>query len=490
MRITIPVTNKKNHLRILILLICLIHSLSIFGKAKEKHRVIVLTDIENEPDDAQSLVRYLLYSNQFDTEGIIATTSCWQRDKIADWRVIEIVNAYGKVQPNLLKHEPGYPTSQFLLYRLKRGYPDFGMNAVGPGKDSEGSEWIIHVIDQPDDRPIWVLVWGGANTLAQALWKLHRTRPEREFLSIVKKLRVYTISDQDNSGPWMRRMFPNLFYIVSPGFHENNEVAYQYATWTGIGGERFYKYRTGADATLVDNPWVKENIQSKGTLGAEYPNIEYIMEGDSPSFMYLIDNGLSYPERPDYGSWGGRYELYTPPYKKWHHEPETRPIWSNTQDMVWVDGVCYISDQATIWRWRPAFQNDFAARMDWTIKEFNEVNHPPAPKLVHPNEITVKSGEKVTLDASLTSDPDGDKLTYKWYLYLEPGSHLLNRDYATNSNRNFQLDMEGNDTPRALFTAPKVEKPQDMHIILEVTDNGIPALTRYQRVIVNILPDE
>ncbi len=482
--------NKPNLIRgISIMLLCIFPLLTISGQNPEKHRVIILTDIENEPDDAQSLVRYLVYSNQFDTEGIIATTSCWQRNKIADWRVIEIIKAYGKVQPNLLKHEPGYPEASFLLDRVKRGYPDFGMNAVGEGKDSEGSEWIIRVLDQPDDRPVWVLVWGGANTLAQALWKLHLTRPEREFDALIKKLRVYTISDQDNSGPWMRRMFPGLFYIVSPGFHENNEVAYQYATWTGIGGERWYKYRTGADASIVDNPWVKKNIQAKGPLGAEYPDIEYIMEGDTPSFLYLIDNGLGYPERPDYGSWGGRYELYTPPYKKWHHEPETRPIWSNVQDMVWVDGVCHISDQATIWRWRPAFQNDFSARMDWTIKDYKDANHPPVPKLSHPNEITVKSGEKVTLDASLTTDPDGNSLTYKWFLYLEPGSYLLYRDYSTNSNRNFQLDMEGRDTPVATFTAPKVEKPQDMHIILEVTDNGSPALTRYQRVIVNIVPE-
>jgi hypothetical protein len=481
--------NKPNLIRgISIVLLGLLPFLTLTGQNPEKNRVIILTDIENEPDDAQSLVRYLVYSNQFDTEGIIATTSCWQRNKIADWRVIEILKAYGKVQPNLLKHEPGYPDAALLLERVKRGYPDFGMNAVGEGKDSEGSEWIISVLDQPDDRPVWVLVWGGANTLAQALWKLQLTRPEREFDALIRKLRVYTISDQDNSGPWMRRMFPGLFYIVSPGFHENNEVAYQYATWTGIGGERWYKYRTGADASIVDNPWVKKNIQGKGPLGAEYPDIEYIMEGDTPSFLYLINNGLGYPERPDYGSWGGRYELYTPPYKKWHHEPETRPIWSNVQDMVWVDGVCHISDQATIWRWRPAFQNDFSARMDWTIKEYREANHPPVPKLTHPNEITVKSGEIVTLDASLTTDPDGNQLSYQWYLYLEPGSYLLYRDYSLNNNRNFRLDMEGRDTSKATFTAPKVEKPQDMHIILEVTDNGVPALTRYQRVIVNIIP--
>jgi hypothetical protein len=451
-----------------------------------KHRIIVLTDIENEPDDAQSLVRYLLYSNQWDTEGIIATTSCWQRDKIADWRIIEILNAYGKVQPNLLKHEPGYPAATELLSKVKRGIPEFGMDAVGQGKDSEGSEWIISVLDKNDPRPVWVLVWGGANTLAQALWKIQSTRSEREVEKIVNKLKVYTISDQDNSGPWIRRTFPNLFYIVSPGFHENNETAYHYGSWTGIGGERHYKYVTGADFDIIDNPWIKQHIQSKGALGAEYPDIEYIMEGDSPSFLYLINNGLGVPERPDYGSWGGRYELYTPHYKKWHHEPESRPIWTNTQDMVWVNGRSYVSDQATIWRWRNAYQNDFAARMDWTILPYKKANHPPIPKLKHPNEITVKSNEMVKLDASLTTDPDGNKLTYKWYLYFEPGSYLLFTDYQ--SNRNYSLDIEDNDKPVARFKAPQVNKPQDMHIILEVTDNGSPALTRYQRVIVNLLP--
>ena len=71
----------------------------------EKPRVFVLTDIENEPDDAQSLVRFLTYSNQWDVEGLVATTSCWQRDKTAEWRIHEIVDAYGKVRANLERHE-------------------------------------------------------------------------------------------------------------------------------------------------------------------------------------------------------------------------------------------------------------------------------------------------------------------------------------------------------------------------------------------------
>ena len=102
------------------------------------------------------------------------------------------------------------------------------------------------------------------------------------------------------------------------------------------------------------------------------------MEGDTPSFLYLVDNGLGDPEHPDWGSWGGRYELYTPRMRKWFQEPETRPFWTDAEDEVLgVDGSWHTSNQATIWRWRAAYQNDFAARMDWTIKPYAEANHPP-----------------------------------------------------------------------------------------------------------------
>ena len=129
----------------------------------EKLRVVVLTDIENEPDDAMSLVRFLTYANQWDVEGLIATTSVHQKDEIATWRIHEIVDAYGQVQKNLSKHEKGYPTLRYLRSITKEGYPDYGMNAVGEGMDSEGSEHLIHIFDKEDERPVWVLVWGGPN---------------------------------------------------------------------------------------------------------------------------------------------------------------------------------------------------------------------------------------------------------------------------------------------------------------------------------------
>jgi hypothetical protein len=144
--------------------------------ADEKPRVVVLTDIENEPDDAQSLVRFLLYSNHFDVEALIATTSTHLRNRTAEQRIRQIVEAYGKVHSNLLTHEPGFPTAEYLHSVTKAGIPKYGMEGVGPGNDSEGSEWLIAVVDRDDPRPVWVTVWGGPNVLAQALWKVRQTR--------------------------------------------------------------------------------------------------------------------------------------------------------------------------------------------------------------------------------------------------------------------------------------------------------------------------
>ena len=242
------------------------------------------------------------------------------------------------MRDNLEMHEPGFPTAERLLSVISEGRPAFGMSAVGEGKDSAGSEALIAAVDRDDPRPVWVPVWGGPNVLAQALWKVRATRSPEALAKFVAKLRVYTISDQDDSGPWIRKTFPDLFYIASPGVHAGG--AYHFATWSGISGDNFHGRFAGADFTLVDNPWLDQNIRRKGPLGAQYPRAEFLMEGDTPSFLGLVNNGLSVPEHPDWGGWGGRYELYTPRTQKWFQEPETRPFWTDAEDEVrGVDGA-------------------------------------------------------------------------------------------------------------------------------------------------------
>lgn len=83
-------------------------------------RVFVLTDIENEPDDAQSMIRLLGYSNQYDVEGLVVTTSIHKKNLVSSKRIRQIVRTYGRVRDNLEKHEPGFPTADFLLDRVSR----------------------------------------------------------------------------------------------------------------------------------------------------------------------------------------------------------------------------------------------------------------------------------------------------------------------------------------------------------------------------------
>ena len=464
-----------------LLLLTLLISFTAFAQVNKKLRVLVLTDIEADPDDTQSLIRFLLYSNQWDVEGLIATTSIHQQTRVAPESILKVLEAYSKVQPNLLKHEKGYPLYSELKPKVKKGLALYGLKGLGEGKDSEGSEWIIKVLKQQDDRPLWVCVWGGPNTLAQALWKIQKTMPVAEAEKLYKKLRVYTISDQDDTGPWIRKNFPGIFFIVTPGYN------YSKATWLGMSFPM-----PGSNAEVVSNDWLAKHIQQgHGPLGAAYPDVAYGMEGDTPTFLNLISNGLNDAEHPNFGGWGGRYELYLPDFEdsntgmfkreNWpKDEPETRPIWTNASDSLVspADRKTYAGNRETIWRWRTDFQNDFAARMLWTTKNFNECNHAPIPKLAHSDRLTVKSGETFHLSAAGTTDPDGDSMSYLWFQYPEAGTYKGIVSFRPYSPNLYDIPV----------TAPAVESAQTVHFILKVTDKGSPALTAYKRIIVTIIP--
>jgi hypothetical protein len=440
--------------------------------AVEKPRLIVLTDISNEPDDEESLVRLLVYSNEFDLEGIIATTSVWLRDRTRPDLIRRQIEAYAKVRDNLLQHAAGYPEADLLAKRVKDGSTEFGMTGVGEGKSTEGSRHIIEVVDRPDTRPVWVAVWGGANTLAQALWDVKYTRSADELKRFVSRLRVYTISDQDNAGRWLRVTFPDLAYVVSPSSVDNKE--YYLATWTGISGDRRYKNAPMESFELVDTPWLVRNIiEGHGPLGALYPKPAYIMEGDTPSFLNLIGNGLEAHVDPTYGGWGGRYELR-------QSYAETRPIYTNSRDTVALkSGGSHTSNQATIWRWREAYQHDFAARMDWCVKPRSGANHNPVAvvngvagrELI---QIRAAAGQTVRLSAEGSSDPDGNAIACRWFHYPEAGT------YAGD------VKLTGAGSERAELVAGKAAKPGTIHLILELRDNGEPALYAYRRVIVTV----
>jgi len=201
---------------------------------------------------------------------------------------------------------------------------------------------------------------------------------------------------------------------------------------------------------------------------------------------------------PSWGGWGGRY-VYRQPYG------ENDPIWTQggdafarewSQDTVaGVDGDRHTSDQATIWRWREAFQHDFAARMDWTIKSYRRANHNPRVRVNgvrgrRPITVEARVGEPVTLDATGTRDPDGDRQRYRWFFYREAGAGTgASRATVTVSNAR---SLRATVTPTS--TCPPFWLPQvpcraasgKAHVILAVTDDGDPTLTSYRRVILNV----
>jgi len=413
-----------------------------------KPRVINTTDLGADPDDEQSMVRQLVSANEFDLEGLIVVTGCWKKEQ-SDTRMLDrIVDAYGEVERNLRVHADGYPSVAYLRSISVMGQTGYGMEDVGDGKDSAGSELIITAIDKDDPRPVWVMCWGGANTLAQAIWKVKSTRSADELASFLGKLRVFDILGQDDAGAWIANTFPEVFYIRA----------------TGVYGWQ------------PSNEYLVENIQSKGPLGAVYPDTKWATEGDTPAFLHVFPNGLNDPEQMDQGGWGGRFSFEKQeairsmePVK---NETEFDPyfMYGNTPEMA-----------GAIKRWHEGYDNDFAARMQWSITpRYAEANHHPVAVVngdASRNVIYLEAaaGTQVSLNARGSEDPDGNSLQYHWEVYEEPSTY---KDF---------IQVEGITSEVATVFIPIDAVGKCIHMILKLQDDGTPHLTVYRRVVIRII---
>jgi len=295
------------------------------------------SDHRSDPDDVQSMVRFLLYSNEFDVEGLVASAGTLA-NVAKKQNILDMIDLYDQVDENLRNNDARYPTADKLrsvtFEGLNGTYGGSVSNNIGEGKDSEASEAIISIIDKPDTRPVWFCVWGDCSNIAQAIWKVQNTRSASELQAFLSKIRIYQIAHQDDTIDWLWSNFPNLFII------------YSQTTFMGIFG--------GPNDPLGNLAWLDTNIrQNHGPLGVVYPKYwaegtEGLKEGDTPSFLYLVSaaHGMNNPEDPAQESWGGQY------------------VRSGTTNH-WVDGL----GASTISKWKYQYQEEFAQRADWMMEK-------------------------------------------------------------------------------------------------------------------------
>ncbi len=316
----------------------------------QRPRLLVLTDIGGDPDDTQSLIRLLVYANEFEIEGLVASASGTRgelNESVTRTDLIrQVIDAYGQVVPNLKRHADGFPEPDDLVKCVKSGNPLRERQHIGQGQDTEGSRWIIEKVDSGSPaRPLNISIWGGQTDLAQSLWRVKNDRGDNGLTEFVSKLRVYDIADQDGIADWMRAEFPGMHYILSKAPPGSDK---RLASFRGM-------YLTG-DESLTGKQWISENVLSRGPLGSLYPTKTWtapnpngcMKEGDTPSWFFFLPLGGNTPEDPTNPGWGGQFVKQS--------------------DGWYIDVSGDVDPRSTVSRWRAEFQADFALRMSWCLE--------------------------------------------------------------------------------------------------------------------------
>jgi hypothetical protein len=494
---------------ILISVLCFFFNEVFAQDSSAKPRTIVTTD--GEVDDVDSFIRMLLYTNEFEVAGLIYSSSQWHysgdgkgtkfisemastKDRYGERTELRwpgtswmehYIGKYKLVYPQLDNHAKGFPTAEHLLSLIHIGNIEFEGEMA---KDTKGSEHIKKILLDNDPRPVYLQIWGGTNTVARALKSIEdqysRTPDWKNIYNkVTKKAILYTVLDQDATyKKYISKSWPDI------RVYYNSDQFWSFAyLWPRVVPDSLKKFMNGA--------WFSQNIiKDHGPLLSEYytwgderqlpgdpehthgdmkevekykmSKYDFISEGDSPAYLFLVDVGLGSLEDPSYGGWGGRMVRSTTQPNRWEDGEHVKDLNSFTgqEDKNFPQT-----------RWIAAIQNDFAARADWCVADFDNANHPPQVSVTGSKKISGKPGETIKVSAKVT-DPDKDALTTFWWQYFEADSYKGKITIVDSTATNLQ------------FTIPKDAKPGgEIHVILEVTDSGSPALTRYQRVVVDIV---
>ncbi len=415
-----------------------------------KPRIIVTTD--GEGDDQCSMVRFLLYANEWDLQGIVFSSSKhhWKGEGDIEgykWLGMEWLDkqleAYAEVYPNLKLHDETYPCPEYIKSQVYVG------NILLEGDMREatpGSDHIAKVLLQPDTSPIWLQAWGGPNTIARALKTIQEDHPNR-MAEVSKKVRIFLIAEQDKTyRDYIKMEWPGIMTLKS-GYDSYGGISY-----------RWKHFQTLKVLPYFEPDWLYPNIlENHGPLGASYlmKKNKYRSEGDSPAFLHCINTGLRSLEHPGWGGWGGRFYL--------------------NEGAEWKSADKEGMKPHTILRWAIDFQNDWAARADWCLQSTEEANHPPKIKLDHDSDLITQPGQRLRLSAEATQDADGDTLHFTWWQHRETGRYSIPVRIET-----------ANQSQCTIILPEDASKGDTYHMICTVRDNGAPVLTRYARVIISI----
>ena len=459
--------------RIALLLLLVMPMMAWAAKGELKPRLVVCTDIapaDVEPDDMESMVRLMSYADLFEIEALITSVG-WNCDPYPkEWAqyLQRVIEAYRMDVPKLMKRSGqtaflpnseeekcqfvGYwPSADYIKSRAVMGSERGGIKVIGEDNDSPGSELLIQLADEDDPRPIYVAAWGGANTLAQAIWRVKQTRSAEELKRFANKFRIYTITDQDMQYNMRMDRVCSSHMWLRQEFKDDLQFVWDESTWQ-------------EQCELGKRNWQlhQDNIQGKGALGREYPDYKWGVEGDTPSFLYVMPNGLNDPEDPHQAGWAGYHE-------RGLCADSLTTAWTSWQEPVISISVGYKT------RFYPDEINDFMARMQWADE--GQGNHNPQVVIngcegLQPIHIQAKAGDSIRLDASSSIDPDGDKLTFLWWQQPEIGKAKATVNPSNQSIATIQI--------------PSEVTSDTIHIICEVHDEGPFHLVSYRRIIFEI----
>ncbi|KAL4950092.1 hypothetical protein BDW69DRAFT_202378 [Aspergillus filifer] len=478
-------------------------------------RTLITTDMES--DDLTSLIRYLLYSNELDTQAIIYSSSRfhWAGDGKGtkfflgdreydspqwNWRWVGsryiqdiVLPRYTEVWPNLNNHDPFFPSPDEVAGIIKIG------NVAFEGEmqmDTEGSEYIkTLLLDEEDERTLYMQAWGGTNVIARALKSIEDIYSTRSNWSDIQA----SISRKG--------------VILASGFQDNTYTEYIAPRWPDLRVEDFSAgYATWAyncdrgqgnvrglpdDHVYFTGEWTKEYI-TKGPYGKLYRSwldnqimpgdaldtfgnkswletsaqmcqplepYAFLSEGDNVVFYPLLNTGLQDPANPELGNWGGRAK---------RNSSSKADIWDLVESEKGKNGSEI--ENWTFNRWIAPIQNDFAARMQWTLSaNYSHGNHAPLVEVLNGTRLDVSAGENVRL-VGRASDPDGDTVETSWWRYEEEGTYEGTVDFSSSKGTTTEVTV-----PEDARTGETIS------IIFQGTDNGGIPLTRYSRVMIHIL---